>query len=137
MNAFFLRQPDGITAFEAPAGFLYPQIEIPPPDLARGRRSSEPGEALVDLIRRTVPGAPDRRLVISHAHADHAGGVRAFAAEGAEIVVPQGAAEPVRRFLAERVRPRARSLGAPARAPARPRGRRPARRSAPARPASR
>jgi glyoxylase-like metal-dependent hydrolase (beta-lactamase superfamily II) len=102
INAFFVRQPDGITAFEAPAGFLYPQIEIPPPDLARGRRSSEPGEALVDLIRRTVPGAPLRRLVISHAHADHAGGVRAFAAEGAEIVVPQGAAGPVRRFLAER-----------------------------------
>ena len=102
MNAFFVRQPDGVTVFEAPAGFLYPQIEIPPPDLARGRRSSEPGEALVDLVRRTVPGAPIRRLVISHAHADHAGGVRAFAAEGAEIVVPQGAAEPVRRFLAER-----------------------------------
>lgn len=102
MNAFFLSQPDGVTVFEAPAGFLYPQVEIPPPDLARGRRSSEPGEALVDLVRRTVPGAPIRRLVVSHAHADHAGGVRAFAAEGAEIVVPKGAAEPVRRFLAER-----------------------------------
>jgi glyoxylase-like metal-dependent hydrolase (beta-lactamase superfamily II) len=102
INAFFIRQPDGVTVFEAPAGFLYPQIEIPPPDLARGRRASEPGEALVDLVRRTLPGVPIRRLVISHAHADHAGGVRAFAAEEAEIVVPQGAAEPVRRFLAER-----------------------------------
>ncbi len=102
MGAYFLRQADGITAFEAPAGFLYPQIEIPPPDLARGRKSSEPSEAFVDLIRRTLPGQPIRRLVLSHAHADHAGGVRAFAAEGAEIVVPRGAAEPVQRFLAER-----------------------------------
>jgi glyoxylase-like metal-dependent hydrolase (beta-lactamase superfamily II) len=101
INGFFIRQADGVTVFEAPAGFLYPQIEIPPPDLARGRRSSEPGEAFVDLIRRTLPGVPIRRLVVSHAHADHAGGVRAFAAEGAEIVVPKGAAEPVRRFLAE------------------------------------
>jgi glyoxylase-like metal-dependent hydrolase (beta-lactamase superfamily II) len=102
MNAFFISQADGVTVFEAPAGFLYPQIEMPPPDLARGRRSSEPGEALVDLVRRTVPGARIRRLVISHAHADHAGGARAFAAEGAEIVVPRGAAGPVRQFLAER-----------------------------------
>jgi hypothetical protein len=102
IHGFFLRQKDGITAFEAPAGFLYPQIEIPPPDLARGRGSSETSEAFVDLIRRTLPGQPLRRLVISHAHADHAGGVRAFAAEGAEIVLPRGAAAPVRRFLAER-----------------------------------
>jgi glyoxylase-like metal-dependent hydrolase (beta-lactamase superfamily II) len=102
INGYFLQQPDGLTAFEAPAGFLYPQIEIPPPDLARGRKSSEPGEAFVDLIHRTLPGQPLRRLVISHAHADHAGGLRAFAAEGVEIVVPLGAAEPVRRFLAER-----------------------------------
>jgi glyoxylase-like metal-dependent hydrolase (beta-lactamase superfamily II) len=102
INGFFLRQTDGITVFEAPAGFLYPQIEIPPPDLARGRRSSETSEAFVDLIRRTLPGQAIRRLVISHAHADHAGGVRAFAAEGAEIVLPGGATQPVRRFLAER-----------------------------------
>lgn len=102
INGYFVRQSDGVTAFEAPAGFLYPQIETPPADLARGRKSSEPSEAFVDLIHRMVPGQPIRRLVISHAHADHAGGVRAFAAEGAEIVVPSGAAEPVRRFLAER-----------------------------------
>jgi glyoxylase-like metal-dependent hydrolase (beta-lactamase superfamily II) len=102
INGYFIRQPDGITAFETPAGFLYPQIEIPPPNLARGRKSSEPAEAFVDLIHRTIPGEPIRRVVISHAHADHAGGVRAFAAEAAEIVVPRGAAAPVRRFLDER-----------------------------------
>jgi glyoxylase-like metal-dependent hydrolase (beta-lactamase superfamily II) len=102
IHGYFMLHPDGVTVFEAPAGFLYPQIEIPPPDLARQRRSSEPGEAFVDLIRRTLPGQPIRRVVISHAHADHAGGVRAFAAEGAEILVPRGAAEPVRRFLGER-----------------------------------
>jgi glyoxylase-like metal-dependent hydrolase (beta-lactamase superfamily II) len=102
IHAFFVRGTDGVTVFDAPSGFLYPQIEIPPPDLARGRRPSEPGEALVDLVQRTLPGQPIRRLVISHAHADHAGGVRAFAAAGAEILVAEGAAEPVRRYLEER-----------------------------------
>jgi glyoxylase-like metal-dependent hydrolase (beta-lactamase superfamily II) len=101
IHGYFILRDDGVTAFEAPAGFLYPQIEIPPPDLARGRAASEPSEAFVDLIRRTLPGRPMRRVVVSHAHADHAGGVRAFAAAGAEIVVPRGAAGPVRRFLDE------------------------------------
>jgi glyoxylase-like metal-dependent hydrolase (beta-lactamase superfamily II) len=102
IHAFFVEGEDGVTVFDAPSGFLYPQIEIPPPDLARGRRPSEPGEALVDLVRRTLPGQPIRRLVVSHAHADHAGGVRALAAAGAEILVAPGAAAPVLRYLAER-----------------------------------
>jgi len=100
-NAMFVEHEDGITVLEAPAGVHYPQTDIPLPNLVRGGASSGPGEALVDLIRRTVPGKPIRRIVISHPHADHAGGVRALAAEGAEILVADGAGAMVRRFLSE------------------------------------
>ena len=39
-------------------------------------------------------------LVLTHHHMDHAGGVRAFAAQGATIVVGQGNGEHFRRVLA-------------------------------------
>ena len=39
-------------------------------------------------------------LVLSHHHMDHAGGVRAFAAQGATIVTGKGTAEHFRRVLA-------------------------------------
>jgi glyoxylase-like metal-dependent hydrolase (beta-lactamase superfamily II) len=48
-------------------------------------------EALIAYIRRTYPGKPIRYVTASHHHADHSGGVRAFAALGAAVVVHQNA----------------------------------------------
>jgi glyoxylase-like metal-dependent hydrolase (beta-lactamase superfamily II) len=101
-HGMFAEHADGVTALEAPAGTFFPRSDIPPANLVRGARSSAVGEAFVDVIRKALPGRPLRRLVVSHPHADHAGGVRAFAAEGAEIVVGEGASPSIERFLAER-----------------------------------
>lgn len=42
--------------------------------------------AVMAEVRRLVPTKPIRYLVNTHAHFDHSGGVRAFAAEGATII---------------------------------------------------
>jgi glyoxylase-like metal-dependent hydrolase (beta-lactamase superfamily II) len=42
--------------------------------------------AVIAEVKRLVPDKPIRYLVNSHAHFDHSGGVRAFAAEGATIL---------------------------------------------------
>ena len=45
--------------------------------------------AVIAEARRLVPNKPIRYLVNSHAHFDHSGGVRAFAAEGATIITQE------------------------------------------------
>jgi len=42
--------------------------------------------AVLDAIRKAVPGKPVRYVVNTHSHFDHAGGLRTYAAEGATIV---------------------------------------------------
>jgi glyoxylase-like metal-dependent hydrolase (beta-lactamase superfamily II) len=45
------------------------------------------------------PGKKVKHLVLTHHHMDHAGGIRAYAAEGATIVVGKGTGEHYRRVL--------------------------------------
>jgi glyoxylase-like metal-dependent hydrolase (beta-lactamase superfamily II) len=44
----------------------------------------------IRLIKETVPGKPIRFVVPTHHHDDHAGGIRAFVAEGATILTTPG-----------------------------------------------
>jgi cyclase len=44
------------------------------------------GTAILKAIAETTGGKPVRALVLTHAHADHAGGARAFAAAGARVL---------------------------------------------------
>ena len=48
---------------------------------------------------RSFPGKPIRWLVLTHHHMDHAGGIRALLAEGATLVVGQGAGAHFRKVL--------------------------------------
>ncbi len=50
------------------------------------------GAEILKAIAETTGGKPVRSLVLTHAHADHSGGARAFAAAGARIVCQEGVA---------------------------------------------
>ena len=46
--------------------------------------------AVIDAVKKTVPGKPIRYVINTHQHFDHAGGLRTYAAEGATIVTQAG-----------------------------------------------
>jgi metallo-beta-lactamase superfamily protein len=54
----------------------------------------------IALAKKRYPGKPVRYLILTHAHVDHSGGMRTYAAEGASIVVGKGSGEYFRRVLA-------------------------------------
>ncbi|HEU4522798.1 MAG TPA: MBL fold metallo-hydrolase, partial [Thermoanaerobaculia bacterium] len=60
--------------------------EIPPSNFETGATSSSITEELIRLVHETVPDKPIRYVILSHFHGDHAGGVRAFIAEGATVI---------------------------------------------------
>ena len=55
---------------------------------------------VVEQAKQRFPGKPIKWLVLTHHHMDHAGGVRGVLAQGAVLVVGQGAREHYRRVLA-------------------------------------
>jgi glyoxylase-like metal-dependent hydrolase (beta-lactamase superfamily II) len=54
----------------------------------------------IALAKQKYPGKPVRYLILTHAHVDHVGGMRTYAAEGATIVVGKGSGEYFRKVLA-------------------------------------
>jgi glyoxylase-like metal-dependent hydrolase (beta-lactamase superfamily II) len=55
---------------------------------------------VLDTAKTKYPGKPVKYLVLTHHHMDHAGGLRAYAAQGATIVAGRGTAAHYRRVLA-------------------------------------
>jgi len=53
----------------------------------------------IKAAKEKYPGKPIRYLVMTHHHMDHSGGLRAYAAEGATLVVGAGAAGHYRKVL--------------------------------------
>lgn len=60
---------------------------------------AETAKSVLQKIAETA-GKPVRYIVITHAHGDHAGGVGAFAAAGAQVVCQESAASPIASLLA-------------------------------------
>jgi glyoxylase-like metal-dependent hydrolase (beta-lactamase superfamily II) len=54
----------------------------------------------IDLASKKYPGKPFRYLVLTHHHIDHSGGLRAYVAAGATLVVGKGDGEFFRKVLA-------------------------------------
>lgn len=78
----------GLVVGDAPAGWVELQ-QLPPADLVPGLSISGLSENFIDFLGQQFPDAPIRAVAITHAHDDHSGGARAFAAAGAEIYAPQ------------------------------------------------
>ena len=53
-------------------------LEAPTPQIA--------ATAVMDAVKKTVPGKPIRYVAFSHAHDDHSGGLRPYIAEGVTLV---------------------------------------------------
>lgn len=73
-NVMFVAFNDYVLVLEAPEQIFYGSNSL---------------QALAK-IKETVPGKPIKYLVLSHHHADHAGGFREYAAEGTTIVTTAG-----------------------------------------------
>ena len=60
---------------------------------------------VIDAAKAKYPGKPIKYLVLTHHHMDHTGGMRTYVAEGATVVVPQGAQGLFRQGCARRRTP--------------------------------
>ena len=86
LNPMFVEFKDFILAVEAPA--QHPALERVPADAQAG--SDQPSERFIQKIKETIPNKPIRYLAVTHFHSDHAGGARAFLAEGATVITTPG-----------------------------------------------
>lgn len=77
----------GIVVADAPAGWVELH-QIPPTDLVPGLGISGLSEKFIDFLAEQFPGQRIRAVALTHAHDDHAGGARAFAASRAVIFAP-------------------------------------------------
>ncbi|MDH3271696.1 MAG: MBL fold metallo-hydrolase [Gemmatimonadota bacterium] len=94
----------GLVVADAPAGWVELH-RLPPADLVPGLGISGLSERFIDYLRSHWPGVGIRAVVLTHAHDDHAGGARAFAAEGAEIYAPAEVADFIERALSRSTMP--------------------------------
>lgn len=83
---------DGLVVADAPAGWVEFH-QVPPADLVPGLGVSGLSERFVDFLREQLPARPILAVALTHAHDDHAGGARAFAAAGADIYAPRESAQ--------------------------------------------
>lgn len=82
----FIEFRDFVLAVEAPAAWA--PLENTPADTQTG--TITPSETFIQKIKETIPNKPIKYVVATHFHSDHAGGARAFMAEGATILTTPG-----------------------------------------------
>ena len=54
-----------------------------------GPQNDQRAKAIIAEVKKVIPDKPIRYVVNTHAHFDHAGGLRAFVAEGATVITQQ------------------------------------------------
>lgn len=86
LNPMFVEFKDFVLAIEAPA--QHPTLERVPADAQTG--SDQMSERFIQKIKEKIPNKPIRYLAVTHFHSDHAGGARAFLAEGATLLTTPG-----------------------------------------------
>jgi glyoxylase-like metal-dependent hydrolase (beta-lactamase superfamily II) len=86
LNPMFVEFRDFVLAVEAPA--QHPTLERVPADAQAG--SDQVSERFIQKIKEKIPNKPTRYLAVTHFHSDHAGGTRAFWAEGATLLTTPG-----------------------------------------------
>ncbi len=86
LNPMFVEFKDFVLAVEAPA--QHPTLERVPADAQAG--SDQVSERFIQKIKEKIPNKPIRYLAVTHFHSDHAGGTRAFWAEGATVLTTPG-----------------------------------------------
>src|SRR5215813_8175190 len=69
-NDLIVAMKDGIVVFDAPV-------------------SDVQSRWVIDAAKAKYPGKPIKYLVLTHHHMDHTGGMRAYVAEGATVIVPE------------------------------------------------
>jgi len=69
-NNLIVDMKDGILVFDAPV-------------------SDVQSRWVIDAAKAKYPGKPIKYLVLTHHHMDHTGGMRAYMAEGATVIVPE------------------------------------------------
>jgi glyoxylase-like metal-dependent hydrolase (beta-lactamase superfamily II) len=79
-NSLVVEMRDHLVVFDAPIGEVQSEMTIA-------------------AAKQRYPGKPIRYLVLTHHHMDHANGTRTFGAEGAAIVVGQGAGAYIRAMM--------------------------------------
>jgi glyoxylase-like metal-dependent hydrolase (beta-lactamase superfamily II) len=80
-NSLLVEMKDHVIAFDAPI-------------------SDAQSKWTLAAAKQKFPSKPVKFLVLTHHHMDHTGGLRAYAAQGATIVVAKGSAEHFRKVLA-------------------------------------
>jgi glyoxylase-like metal-dependent hydrolase (beta-lactamase superfamily II) len=102
---------EGLVIADAPAGWVELH-QLPPADLVPGLGISGLSEQFVDFLAEAFPGRPILAVALTHAHDDHAGGARAFAARQAAIYAPAEYAPFLESALNRPTMPRDRLAGA-------------------------
>jgi hypothetical protein len=91
----FVEFKDFIVAIEAPSSV--PVLEETPVTSIGDMNSAS--EEFIARIREKVPSKPIRYVVVTHSHADHFGGLRAFLPEHPIVLTTPGSREYIQRFV--------------------------------------